>query len=65
MESWAFGFISAFNFYAPSSGGEVQRGTESVALTQWLTQYCREHPLDEMVKAVTELIGELERRARR
>ena len=62
-EKWVWGFESGLNFARFDARGDVLRNTDTEALSGWVDEYCRGHPLDTLVEAVIKLDKELARRS--
>lgn len=52
---WIFGFLSGVGWVAPS-GVDPLGGLDGYAVTEWIDNYCRAHPLDNMIKAAAEFV---------
>lgn len=61
-EKWVWGFESGLNWAGRNTRGDVLRGMEGEGVLGWVDQFCREHPLDDLVSAVVNLDRELARR---
>lgn len=58
---WVLGFVSGVGYrqtWDPPKLGEL-KATDSNALTVWMDNYCRAHPLDSIVKGASALVTEL------
>ena len=53
MNSWVLGYVTALGGVAGA------RDTDSQAITAWVDNYCREHPLNRLDEAAATLVGEL------
>jgi hypothetical protein len=60
-ESWVTGYVTAFNNYA-SETGNVSAGANITALSVWIDDYCKAHPLDSLFQASNALIKELQKK---
>jgi len=56
MGQWLLGWLTAAGYYNVRGG---LRETDSDAATAWVDNYCREHPLDNLVVAPGHLVDEL------
>jgi hypothetical protein len=61
--SWLYGYITGRN-YEGSNISDYAGGIERTALMAWLSNYCKDHPLDSFFHATNELILELEKTGR-
>ena len=59
---WVWGFESGLNWGGRNARGDVLRGFDGEGVLAWVDQFCREHPLDDLVAAVVALDRELARR---
>ena len=61
---WTEGFISGVNWADTKNRnrGLQISGSPHEAYTSWLQKYCRDHPLDPIFTAASELVKTLERR---
>ena len=55
--AWLYGFVTAYNVYAPS--GEGVSPVDGAAMDAWVTNYCSVHPLEPLVGAAESLVAEL------
>jgi hypothetical protein len=53
---WVLGWVSAAGYY---NGQRGLRHTDHDAVSAWLDNYCREHPLNELYEAAAVLVYEL------
>jgi hypothetical protein len=51
LDSWLMGFISG----ASSQAGQRTGAGDNAALTAWVSNYCRDHPLDAVASAASQL----------
>jgi hypothetical protein len=58
-DAWLSGYLSA---YSAGSGIDLP---DNGGRTAWVSNYCRDHPLDEIYQAADQLMLELKRRASR
>jgi hypothetical protein len=58
--AWVLGFLSGVNFVVEP---DILKGPDAAAIEGWMDNYCRQHPLDTMVKAASDLSVELVKRA--
>jgi hypothetical protein len=65
---WVLGYISSANTFAPRTYltpneqekvPDVLRGLDANAIITWMDNYCREHPLDQISTAASDLMMEL------
>jgi hypothetical protein len=63
-EYWLMGFVSGRNWFEPSANGGVRSANDPQALEAWVDEYCKAHPLDNLVAASLKLVDELRRRER-
>jgi hypothetical protein len=61
---WVTGYVTAFNNYAEHQSGNVTAGTDADGLFTWIDAYCQANPLDNLFRASSALIRELELRAK-
>jgi hypothetical protein len=59
--SWVLGWLSASGHYQVLGR---MKDTDAAAVTAWLDNYCKEHPLDELQEASAALIRELAKRGK-
>lgn len=52
-------------FLYRDSGIDILRGIDGNALIGWVTNYCRQHPLDQLQVGIEKLITDLRQRAER
>jgi len=60
---WVLGFVSGANFERLSTNKPDLASTDSRGLEGWVTKYCADHPLDDVVTAAVVLVRELTARA--
>jgi hypothetical protein len=60
---WLQGYITGRN-HASSEISDYAGGTDRPALMAWISNYCREHPLDSFYDAVNRLLQTLEKTGR-
>jgi hypothetical protein len=60
-ESWVLGYVSGAN--SSKDGDDFLVEPDAQAIFAWLDNYCRQHPLERLVKASSMLIDELKMRA--
>ena len=58
-QAWVAGYLSSYNLYA-SKNLDLP---DVAGWRDWITKYCRTHPLDRVYQAADELVNELNRRA--
>jgi hypothetical protein len=58
QDEWIFGYLSAFNAWAPGTNN-VTGDTDNAGATAWVTNYCSAHPLDTVAAAATALLAAL------
>ena len=58
-DSWFRGFVSGYNFAAPSNQVELGRMPDDATLHLYIDKYCREHPLNPFVSAAFDLVREI------
>src|SRR5690349_9318000 len=52
--NWVLGFLSAANILG-SEGHDFLKGTDDGAVSVWMDNYCRQHPLDQIAGAANKL----------
>jgi hypothetical protein len=63
FDAYLHGFASAYNLYGPDNNRPRSiLSTDEYAQHAFLERYCREHPIDHYVKAITALFDELLKR---
>jgi len=63
QHAWVMGAISeAALFMYRNSNIDILKGTDGDAIQSWITNYCRQYPLDQVQAALEKLIAELWRR---
>jgi hypothetical protein len=54
-EQWILGFLAgsadAFASHDPSNGIDPLNGTDHEGVWAWIDNYCRDHPIEQMVSA--------------
>ncbi|NOJ43035.1 hypothetical protein [Bradyrhizobium australiense] len=63
LQSWLGGFLSGYNI--GSGGVDFLAQPSFDALTAWMDNYCRSHPLNGVAEAAVDLTKELRSRAER
>jgi hypothetical protein len=63
-QQWISGFLSGYNAFVDTNGDVIGGRTDREGVNAWVDQYCREHPTDEMVYAVTHFIGFIKQRSK-
>jgi hypothetical protein len=58
LMAWAQGFITSVNMRGPGSE-DITKGTDSDGVAAWIDNYCQQHPLHPLAKAVDALVDEL------
>lgn len=62
QNSWLLGFLTAASLYR-QDGPNFSENVDSAAVIAWVSNYCRQNPLDDVTKAASTLTHELRRRA--
>jgi hypothetical protein len=63
-QAWVLGYVSASNATIVAMGqNDVLAGVDVPAISAWLDNYCRQHPLEKLAKATDALVSELIRKA--
>ena len=57
-DAWVAGYLSAFNVYYDNDPTALN---DYGGRTAWMNDYCRSHPLDQIIDATNKLILELKR----
>ena len=64
--AWVLGFMTAFNQYgSKSQADDVSEGKSTEELMNWIDDYCRQHPGDNLHRASAAFIDEFRQRTGR
>jgi hypothetical protein len=63
MLAWVQGFLSGINMALYQSNPDFLVETDAQGISAWLDNYCRQHPLENLINASGTLISELTMRA--
>jgi hypothetical protein len=58
--AWVLGFVTAFNHYKSKPAEDVSGGKDTEVLMVRIDDHCQRHPLDNLYKASTALVDELQ-----
>jgi hypothetical protein len=61
QNSWLHGFLTAASLYR-AGGPDFATPADSFGAIAWVSNYCRQNPLDNLAKAANALANELRRR---
>jgi hypothetical protein len=62
--AWLEGYLTAYNRYVAKSGDVLAGKFDASSLQDWLDEYCKANPSDDIVTATKHLLDELKTRKR-